>query len=99
MKENAVFLLSRKKECIWVSANEVDEPRAYYTEWSKSEREKQVLYINAYTESRRMVLMNLFTEQQWRCRHREHTYGQGWGRRGRGCDEWESSMDTLHYYI
>ena len=26
----------------------VDEPRACYTEWSKSEREKQILYINAY---------------------------------------------------
>ena len=28
----------------WVSSNEVDEPRACYTEWSKSEREKQLLY-------------------------------------------------------
>ena len=27
------------KEHIWVSFNEVDEPGAYYTEWSKSERE------------------------------------------------------------
>ena len=27
---------------------EVDEPRAYYTEWSKSEREKQISYINTY---------------------------------------------------
>ena len=26
----------------------VDEPRAYYTEWSKLEREKQILYTNAY---------------------------------------------------
>ena len=31
-----------KKECIWVSSNEVNEPKAYYTEWSKSEREKQI---------------------------------------------------------
>ena len=38
------MLLSHKKEDIWVSSNEVDEPRAYYTEWSKSEREKQILY-------------------------------------------------------
>ena len=37
-----------KKEYIWVSSNEVDESRAYYTEWSKSEREKQISYINAY---------------------------------------------------
>ena len=40
------ILLCHKKECIWLSPNEVDEPRAYYTEWSKSE--KQISYINAY---------------------------------------------------
>ena len=33
------ILLSYKKELIWVSYDELDEPRAYYTEWSKSERE------------------------------------------------------------
>ena len=26
----------------------MDEPRDYYAQWSKSEREKQILYINAY---------------------------------------------------
>ena len=36
-------------------------------------------------ESRKMVLMNLFAEQQWRCRHREQT-GEHSGRR-RGWDE------------
>ena len=39
---------SHKKECMWVSPNEVDEPRAYYTEWSKSDREKQIPYTNTY---------------------------------------------------
>ena len=39
---------SYKKECIWVSSNEVDETGAYYTEWSKSERETPIQYINAY---------------------------------------------------
>ena len=39
------ILLSHKKECIRVIFNEVDEPRAFYTEWSKSEREKQVLIL------------------------------------------------------
>ena len=34
------ILFSHKKECISVSSNEADEPRAYYTEWTKSEREK-----------------------------------------------------------
>ena len=42
------ILLSHKKECIWVSSNEVDEPRVYYTERSKWERVKQTLYINIY---------------------------------------------------
>ena len=34
------MLFRDKKECIWVSSNGVDEHGAYYTEWSKSEREK-----------------------------------------------------------
>ena len=29
-----------KKEHIWVCSNEVDEPRAYYTEWNKKEKDK-----------------------------------------------------------
>ena len=37
------ILLSYKKERIWVSSNEMDEPRAYYTVKSES----QILYINA----------------------------------------------------
>ena len=34
------ILLSHKKEHIWVSSNEVGEHRTYYTELSKSERER-----------------------------------------------------------
>ena len=45
---NAI-LLSYKKEHVWVSSNEVDEPRAYYTEWSQSERERHIPYIHAHT--------------------------------------------------
>ena len=41
----------------------MNEPRAYYTEWSKSEREEQILYINAY-------IWNLEKWYQW-------TYLQG----------------------
>ena len=40
------ILLSYEKERIWVSSNEADETGAYYTEWSKSERETITLYIN-----------------------------------------------------
>ena len=42
------ILLRHKKEQAWVSSSEVDEPRACYKEWSKSEREKEIPYINAY---------------------------------------------------
>ena len=34
------ILLSHKKEHIWVSSDEVDEPRTCYIEWSESERER-----------------------------------------------------------
>ena len=46
------ILLSHKKEHIWVSSNEVNEPKAYYIEWS-SQKEKNkyhalTLYIYIY---------------------------------------------------
>ena len=42
------MLFSHKRESIWVSSNKLDEPRAYNAEWSTSETEKQILYINPY---------------------------------------------------
>ena len=42
------ILLGCKKKHIQLSSNEVDEPKAYYMEWSKSEREKQISFINIY---------------------------------------------------
>ena len=45
------ILLSHKQECIWVSFDEVAEPRAYFTEWSKSEREREISYSNAYIQN------------------------------------------------
>ena len=35
-------------------------------------------------ESRKIVLMNIFTGQQWSRRHREQTYEHGWGEEGEG---------------
>ena len=40
------ILLSHKNKHIWVSSNEVDEPRAHYAELSKSE--KQLSYTSTY---------------------------------------------------
>ena len=53
-KDNVVhiyngILLSHKKEQSWVICRDVDGPRDCHTEWSKSERGKQISYINAYT--------------------------------------------------
>ena len=43
------ILVSNKKECLWVSSNSnLDEPRTYYIEWSKSEREREISYFNIY---------------------------------------------------
>ena len=44
-------------------------------------------------ESRRMVLKNLFTGQQWRNRHREQTYRHG-ERGGKGEMYGKSNMET-----
>ena len=57
---------------------DVDEPRACHIEWSKSEREKQILWISThiYVESGKTVLMSCF---QGRNRDAE---GRG------GWDEW-----------
>ena len=38
-------------------------------------------------ESRRMVVKNLFTRQQWRNRHREQPYGHGRGEERVRCVE------------
>ena len=49
---------------------------ATYTEWGKSEREKQIPYVNTYIWNlEKMVLMNLFSGQEWRCRCIEWTCG------------------------
>ena len=44
-------------------------------------------------ESRKMVLKNLFTGQQWRNTHREQTYGHG-ERGGEGEMYGKSNMET-----
>ena len=42
------ILLSHKKEHIWVSSDEVDAPRTYYKEWSKSEKDKYRILMHIY---------------------------------------------------
>ena len=45
---HAGILLSHKKEHIWVSSDEVDEPRTYYTEWNESEKDKYRILMHTY---------------------------------------------------
>ena len=52
-KENVVhiyngILLKHRKEQNWVICRDVDGPRVCHTEWSKSEREKQIPHGNTY---------------------------------------------------
>ena len=42
------ILLSHKKEQNWVICRDMDGHSDCHTEWSKSEREKEISYINAY---------------------------------------------------
>ena len=41
-----------------------------------------------------MVLMRDSAGQQWRCRHREQTYGHGMGEEGEGEMYGDSNMET-----
>ena len=72
------ILLSYKKKHIWVSSNEVDEPRAYYTEWSKSERHSQIKLMHKHGIWKDSTDI---AGQQRRHRHKEHTFGNSGGRR------------------
>ena len=76
----------------WVSSKEVDEPRAYYAEWSKSKGERQILYINTYVWNLERVLMIPHAGQQRRHRHKEQTFGLS-GERESGMI-WKSSTET-----
>ena len=62
-------------------------------EVSPKEKDKYPLLTHTYMDSRKMALMDLFSGQQWRSRHREQTYGRS-GRRGEGEMSGESNRDA-----
>ena len=43
-------------------------------------RQRNIIYMHVYMESRKVVLMNLFARQQWRYRLREQTCGHSGGK-------------------
>ena len=87
------ILLSHEKEHIWVSSSEVDEPRACYAEWSKSEREKQVLYINAYIWNLEKWYWWIYLQGSNRDTSIENRLVGTTGK-GEGGMNWESSTET-----
>ena len=95
------ILLSHEKEWNWVICRDVDESRDCHTEWSKSEREKQVLDINAY-------MWNLEKWYRWtglqgrnwdtdvENKHMDTKEGKGgWGELG----DWDWNIYTTKYKI
>ena len=83
---NIEKLLSHKKEWIWVSSIEMDEPRAYYTEWSKSETEKQISYTNSNT-----LATSCEELTHWKRLWCWEGLGAGGERNDRGWDGWMAS--------
>ena len=53
----------------------MDGPRDYHTKWSKSDRERHIIWYHLYVESKKMIQMNLFTKQKQTHRPRKQTYG------------------------
>ena len=51
------------------------------------------------SSSRKMVLMNLFAGQQWRCRHKEQTYGHGGDREERVGQMERVAWKHIHYHM
>ena len=90
------ILLSYKKEWNWVIFSDVDELRVCHIEWSKSEREKQILGINSCT-------WNLETLYRWTClqgRNRDTDVENGrvdTAGDGEGGLSWKSSTDIFTF--
>ena len=84
------ILVSHKKQQNWVICRDVDGPRECHTEWNESEREKQILYINAYLWNLEKHIDDLIGEQ--RHKHREQLPGSQGGK-GQGVKNWEVEID------
>ena len=92
------ILLSHRRERNYALCRDMDGPRDYRTEWSKSEREKQILYINAYMWNLEKWYRWSYLQSRKRHRHREQIYGYHGGKGGGGMD-WETEIDTYTLLI
>ena len=85
-------LLSRKMEWTSVGSSEVDGPRVCYRKWSKSEREKQISYINAYIWKLERLYWWNYLQGRNRDRDGENRLVDTVGK-GEGGMNWESGID------
>ena len=69
------ILLSHKKEKNCAICRDVDGPRVCHTQWSKSEREKQILYNIIYMWNPQKWYRWTYLQSRNRDRHREQMYG------------------------
>ena len=51
----------------------MDGPKDYHTKWSKSDKDKQILWYHLYVESKKIIKMNLHKKQKQIHRHRKQT--------------------------
>ena len=74
-----------KKEWNDVICSNMDGPRGYHTKWSKSDKEREILYdiTHMWNLILKMIQMNLFTKQKQIHRFQKQTYGYQRGNVGR----------------
>ena len=80
IKLNTTQLLSHRKEWNNAICSNMDGPRDYHTKWSKSDRERQILYDITYIWNLKIVQMDLFTKLKQTHRHSKQimvTKGEG----------------------
>ena len=81
------ILISHKKEWSNVIGSNMDTTRGYHTKWSKSERERQILYDNVAQLS---MQQNRLTDIESR-RGCQGGWGEGW--------TWSLGLVDANYYM
>ena len=95
--------ISHKKEWNSTICSNMDGPGDYHTEWSESERGRQISYDTTYMQNlkKKIIQMNLFTKQKQTHSLREQTYGYQ-GKRMGGRDKlgvWNWHIHTATFKI
>ena len=94
------ILLSHKKEWNNAICSNMDGPRDYHTKWSKSDRERQILYVISYMKNLKNWSKRFYiTKQKQSHRQREQRSGYQWGKVR--WEEWDKGMGLrgTNYYV